>query len=376
MTFKAVIGQQSTITTLRNLVDNDRLPHATLVHGPQGCGKLSLVLAAVQYLFCDDRKEGDSCGVCQSCSKVSKLIHPDIHFTFPFITTKESKVSDQYLSDWRNALLTNPYMDVNDWLELIGAANKQGNITKDECLNIIKKLSLKAFQNKFKICIIWLPEYLGKEGNRLLKLIEEPPADTFFFLITENTQQILNTILSRCQVVKASPLSEEEIKNALIENKELASDKAEVLSFIANGDYNQALALADNIENDNAALFLEWMRKVYKGNGVHMVSWVDKIAGIGRENQKYFIQYALHFLRELMVIKMTGTDKVRLSKDDYQTALKLTKIIEFNHIEAITKLLNEVGYAILRNANPKILFLDASIQMNQILKNKQKLAAV
>lgn len=375
MRFDEIIGQSQVINTLRNLVDHDRLPHALLMHGPKGSGKLSLVLATVQYLFCENRTDGDACGTCPNCNKVEKLIHPDLHFSFPFTASKDSRISDYFLPDWRVAIDNNPYLDINDWLMHIDAANKQGNITKDECLNIIQKLSLKAFQSKYKVIIIWLPEFLGKEGNRLLKLIEEPPENTFFFLVTENTELILNTILSRCQIVKSNPLNEEEIKNALIDIKEIDPAKAESISFIVDGDYNQALNIADNIENDNAALFIDWMRKAYKINGVEIVSWVDKIAGIGRENQKYFIQYALHFLREIMIIKMTGSENVRLSKKDQETAMKLTKIMSLDHIEQLTKLFNELGYAVLRNANPKILFLDASIQVNAILMNKQ-LAAV
>ena len=367
MHFNQVIGQQRVKESLTRLVDAERIPHAMLFLGPGGCGKLALAIALAQYILCENKQDRESCGTCRSCSKVSKLIHPDVHFTYPIIGTKVT--SPQFLAQWRTALLDNAYLDVNYWLQFIGAENKQGNINKDECLRIIKQMSLKSFETKYKILILWLPEYLQKEGNRLLKLIEEPPENTIFILVAEEQERILNTILSRCQIVKFNALSDEEVVEGVIEKTGIAKEQAEAAAHLANGDLNEALTLTSNVENDNAVLFLEWMRKCYIGNGAELVPWAEKFAALGRERQKHFFQYGLHFMREFMLYKLTGSDQVRLRKPELDTVRKLSKVVAFEKIEPITQLFNDSFYFIERNANAKVLGLDASIQMNQIFKN-------
>jgi DNA polymerase-3 subunit delta' len=368
MQFATVIGQQAVKADLHQMVTADRLPHALLFLGPGGSGKLALALALAQYVLCEKPLEGEACGECPQCSKVEKLIHPDLHFSFPTIGTNVT--SDSFLPQWREALLENPYMDVNEWLQRIGAENKQGNINKQECVNIIHKLSLKTFSTTRKVLIMWLPEYLGKEGNRLLKLIEEPPENTLFILVAENQELILNTILSRCQIVKVNGLADETITEALKTLGNVDEATATTAAQLSDGNYNEALKFARSKENDHARLFLDWLRMCYQGNGVKLVQWAEKIATLGRENQKQFIQYALHFMREYLVLKMTGEDKVRLQAGELETARKLMSVIAFDQIEQIVNLLSEHTYFVERNANPKVLFLSASIEMNRILKRR------
>ena len=368
MQFKDIIGQEAVKRLLKDMLDKGRMPHAQLFLGPEGCGKLALAVAFAQAVMCNNKQEGESCGSCSQCSKAAKLIHPDIHFTFPTIGT--NALSSHFLKEWRTMFLTHPYFNANQWLKAIGAENKQGNINKEECVNIIKKLSLKSFEGDYKVLIIWLPEYLQKEGNRLLKMIEEPPANTLFILVAENQELILNTILSRCQIIKINALADEEIIAALKKEEGTLSSKVEALAYMADGNYNTALALKEEKENDHAALFLDWMRKCYIGNGVELVKWVENFASIGRENQKHFLQYALHFMREYMFMKVSGNTKLRLPEKESIAAQKLTKIIAFEQIKEITELFDESSYYIERNANPKVLFLDISIQMHKILKTK------
>lgn len=367
MHFNQVIGQQRVKESLTRLVDVQRIPHAMLFLGPSGCGKLALAVALAQYILCENKQAAESCGTCRNCSKVNKLVHPDLHFTYPIIGSKVT--SPQFLTQWRTALLDNAYLDINYWLQFIGAENKQGNINKDECLRIIKQMSLKSFESDYKILIIWLPEYLQKEGNRLLKLIEEPPENTIFILVAEEQERILNTILSRCQIVKFNALSDEEVVTGVMEKTGISKEQAEAATHLANGDLNEALTLSTNAENDNAVLFLEWMRKCYKGNGAELVPWAEKFAALGRERQKHFFQYGLHFMREFMLYKLTGSEQVRLRKPELNTVRNLSKVVAFEKIEPITQLFNDSFYFIERNANAKILGLDASIQMNQIFKN-------
>lgn len=368
MQFSEVIGQTGVKQLLRQMVTNDRTPHALLLLGTPGSGHLALALAFAQYVLCENKTAIESCGACRHCTKMQKLIHPDVHFSFPTVGT--NAVSDSFMTQWRAALLDNPYLDVNQWLQRIGADNKQGNITKEECVNIVRKLSLQAFESDYKLLLMWLPEYLGREGNRLLKMIEEPPEKTIFILIAEQAELILPTILSRCQTIKVNPLPDEEVVAGLQEKKGVPLERAQAAAYLANGNFNEALQMLEYEESDHANLFLDWLRRCYKGNGVELVRWVEKFAGVGRENQKHFLKYGLHFLREFMVLKLTNNGAVRLRANELTTAQNLLPIIELEQLEKMADLFNHCAYYVERNANPKVLFLDASIQVNQILKKK------
>lgn len=351
------------------MADADRIPHALMLLGMPGSGDLPMALAFAQYALCENRQEGDSCGVCRSCVKVEKLVHPDLHFAFPVVGAHIT--SDHHLDAWRKAMLENPYLDVNEWLQQIEAENKQGNINKDECNLIIRKLSLKIFEGRYKILCVWLPEFLGKEGNRLLKLIEEPPEQTLMIFVAHDQESILYTLLSRCQLVKVQRLSDEEVEAGLTSRMQIPAEKARSISQMVNGDLNEARKIALQPDNNLAGLFFDWLRKCYVGNGVELVQWIEKFAALGRENQKQFIQYGLHFLKEYKTLKLTGGQMgipVRLLPKEMETARNLTQVIGFDQLGHIVRLFDECAYYIERNANQKLLFLDASIQMNRILR--------
>lgn len=344
------------------------MPHAMLLLGPSGSGKLALAVAMAQYVLCQNPTEEDACGQCNSCLKARKLVHPDLHFSYPTVGTNAT--SESFLPQWREALLDNPYLNANDWLQRIGAENRQGNITKDECVSIIRKLNLKTFESAHKVLVMWLPEYLGKEGNRLLKLIEEPPERTLFLLVAENQELILNTILSRCQIVNVRALEDDDICQGLTKQG-LPEEQARSVAYLSNGSYREALLLADKRENDNAQRFLQWMRNGYQGKPVSMVKWSEDFAKEGRESQKHFLTYALHFLRELTLLKAVGPDaRVRLQGKELESAKKMATVFELEHAEQLSRLFSDCAFAVERNANPKLLFLDASIKMHYILKNK------
>ena len=368
MQFNKVVGQNTPKTILRSMAHTDRIPHALLLLGPEGSGKLALALAFTQFLLCESPSEEDACGQCAQCNKMQKLIHPDVHFTFPTIGSKAT--SEAFLPQWRDFLINSPYQVVNQWLQAIGAENKQGNITKEECVNIIRKLSLKTFESNYKVLILWLPEYLGKEGNRLLKMIEEPPENTIFLLVAENQNLILNTILSRCQLIKINQLSDEEIIGGLINTKNIEEHKARNIAFLSNGNFNEAHLLLSQQEHDHAKSFLEWMRFCYTGNAISMFRWVEQIAKEGRENQKHFLNYALHFLRELALLQVVGNEGIRLQENELKTALNMGKVLNLDQVEQLSKLFSDCAFAVERNANPRVLFMDASIQMYHILKKK------
>lgn len=374
MQFKNVIGQQPAKALLSRMVASERLPHALLLLGPPGSGGLALAWATAVMLLCDNKQQDDACGQCPSCQKASKAVHPDLHFSFPTVGSKMT--SDAFLPQWREALATAPYMEANDWLQRIGADNKQGNITREECVHIVRKLSLKPYESKWKVLLLWLPEYLGNEGNRLLKLIEEPPDNTIFLLIAENQELILTTILSRCQLVKVNPLSDQEISRQLVDVLSLPVEKAAAVAQLAGGNFNEALKLASTHDSDHSDRFLGWMRICYKGRPTELTAWVEKFAETGRENQKHFLRYALHFWREFLSLKFTKSSQhIRLLPSEIETATKMTALIGLEQLGAIVHVLDACIYHVERNANPKILFLDASIQLHQILLNRQPLAA-
>lgn len=368
MRFSDIIGQSAIKDRLRRMASGGRMPHALLLLGPEGSGKLAMAMAFAQYVLCSEQSASDSCGRCPSCIKSSKLIHPDLHFSYPTVGSKMT--SEPFLPQWRSAIAENPYLNANEWLQRIGAENKQGNITKEECVGIIRKLSLKTFESTHKVLILWLPEYLAKEGNRLLKLIEEPPEHTLFILVAERQELILNTILSRCQIVNIRAMSDEDVQQKLIQEG-VSAEQASGIAYLSNGNYNEALKLAQHNENDHAQLFLQWMRNGYQGKPVKMVKWSEDFAGQGRENQKHFLQYALHFLREITLLIAAGPEvKVRLQNQELESARKMAGVMDLDQAEQLMKLFSDCIFAVERNANPKVLFLDASIQMNHILKQK------
>lgn len=372
MRFDQLIHQPAGLVQLRQMAAADRLPHANLLLAPPGAGGLPAALAVATLLLCEDRRGpgGDTaCGHCRACRKTAGYVHPDLHFAFPTVGSRTN--SDPFLPQWRTALGEAPYLEANDWLQRIGAENKQGNITRDACANIVRKLNLKIFEGRYKIMLIWLPEYLGNEGNRLLKMIEEPPANTIFLLVTERLELILNTILSRCQLTKLAPPTAAELAAGL-EATGTPPATAAAAARLADGNYNLARALAGNEAVDHGPRFLSWMRACFQGSAGKLTEWTTDFAKIGRENQKHFLRYALHFWREFLLLSVTGNagGRVRLPAAELESARKMLPLVDAEQLAEITTILSECTEYVERNANPKILFLDAGIRIHQTLRRK------
>ncbi len=365
--FAEVIGQDAAKDLLRRLADEQRLPHALMLVGGEGSGHLPLALALARYVLCEAPREGEPCEQCTQCRHSAHYTHPDLHFSFPTVGSKAT--SEQYYKQWREALEENPYLNVHQWLMRLDAENRQGNITRDECVQIVKKLSLKTFEGRHKVLLMWMPEYLGKEGNRLLKLIEEPPPHTIFLFVAENPDLILGTILSRCQIVRLSPLTDEQIARALQQREGLDAEQALAFAQIADGNYNKALELARTTDQPHAQVFVDWLRKCYARQGAALVQWCNEAAKWGREPQKNFLHYGLHFWRELLVWNLSGhTMPLRLLPAEQETARKMARVVGPRQIEAIAKLFDEAIFHIERNANPKILFMDLSIRLGKLMR--------
>ena len=369
MGFKSVIGQAHVKQHLADLVKGNRLSHALLLLGPEGSGALPMALAFAQYVVCENKKDGDACGVCASCVKASQLIHPDIHYAYPVIPKKpgDKPVSTDYGVEWREFVAQYPYGNAYDWLQFIGAENKQGNITAQECNDIIHKLSLKSFESGYKILIMWMPEYLGNEGNKLLKLIEEPPADTLFLLVAENESLILQTILSRTQLVKVPLPEEADIERALVERAGLEPVRARQIAVLCEGNYHEALQLVRHADDDWQGVLREWLNAILKTGPVAQVKWIDEISKSGRERQKQFLRYFNHLLEQAIRLRFMEGSEASIPEAEKDFALRLNKIADVGQQKAIIEELDRAAYYIERNAHAKMLFHALTIKLYHIL---------
>ncbi len=381
-----------------------------MVLGPEGSGGLPLALAIAQNLVCERRsgkKEedaglfaapsmfgdmpaapqnteplSDACGECSACVKASKFIHPDIHFTFPVVTVKGKSsppVSADYITEWRKALADNPYMSAVEWLKQITDENKQGNITVNECHEIIKRITLKSYESKYKVQIIWMAEYLREAGNTLLKVIEEPPADTIFILVVENIEQVLNTIISRTQMVKLPAIEDVDLANYLLTQFEITDKIALRIARISDGNLNAAVEYAGGADHQSDAMLREWLSLCLRIKATQaaepslkLFELVENLAKIGRENQKIFLKYFLWFLRESNLIAM-GLTSEKLEGSELEFAKRLATVLDPDTTDRLNKLINKVHYYIERNTNPKIIFMSTSFKIASILK-KEKMA--
>jgi DNA polymerase-3 subunit delta' len=406
MQFQSITGQKETKEQLVQMIQHNRLSHALLFLGKEGSGALQLAMAFAQYIVCEKANgrratdgrppepslfgepevtenskfkiQNDSCGECPACKKANELIHPDIHFSYPVITKKagEKPTSADFIKEWREFVVQSPYGNVYDWLQFIGAENKQGNITATECNDINRTMSLKSFESEYKILIMWKPEFLGKEGNKLLKLIEEPPPNTLFIFVAETEELILPTILSRTQLVKVPLLSNIEVEAALELKEGVSVQKAAQVAALAEGNYREALQLLQHAEDDWQAMLREWLNAVLKTGPVAQVKWIEETAKLGREKQKQFLKYFIHLLEQAVRLRALGNAGdpqgpagVQQTADQ-DFALRLNKICSIGQQEAIINELDKASYYIERNANAKMLFHALSIRLYHIISNK------
>lgn len=404
MQFADIIGQKTVKAKLVQLVQQNRLSHALLFLGKEGSGSLSLAMAFAQYIVCEKvngkqqqiepslfgdpepaagpdgqttnfkpQTINDSCGECPACIKSNQLIHPDIHFSYPVVTRKpgDKPISTDYIKEWREFMHLHPYGNVFDWLQFIEADNKQGNITANECNDINRKLSLKSFESEYKILIVWMPEFLGKEGNKLLKLIEEPPPNTLFIFVAENGDDILPTILSRTQLVKVPALDNREVEAALELRSGIPIAKASQVAAVSEGNYREALLLLQHAEDDWQSQLREWLNAILKTGPLAQLKWIDEMAKTGREKQKQFLYYFIHLLEQAIRLRVMEGEAsgVEHPSDETDFALRFNKLCGIGQQEALVAELSKAIYYIERNANPKMLFHALSIRLYHIISN-------
>ena len=391
MQFSDVIGQYETKQHLTDMLQHNRLSHALLFLGKEGYGGLPLALAFSQFITCENRQPAvsyqllsnqlsttnnqlstDSCGVCSACLKAGHYAHPDIHYCYPVIPKKsgDKPISTDYVKDWREFLQTYSYGNVFDWLQQIGAENKQGNITAEECNDIIRKLSLKSFESGHKIVVLWMPEYLGKEGNKLLKLIEEPPPDTLFILVAENEEAILPTILSRCQLIPVPALEDASIREALHTRSAVPLAKAQQVAAIVQGNYREALQQLQHAEEDWQSFLSDWLKFIIRHLLPEQLKWLDEVSKLGREKQKQFLRYFNHLIGQSIRIKVLGTDAFAMPENERDFAQRLGRIASVSQQHVISEELDKAIYYIERNAHAKMLFHALTIKLQHIIQDK------
>ena len=401
MQFSDIIGQAEVKQQLAELVQHNRLSHALLFLGKEGSGALPLALAFTQFVVCEtvngksqhsigpslfgDEPQtlNDSCGICPSCIKAQQLVHPDIHYSYPTVTKKpgEKPVATDFIAEWREFIKLTPYGNSFDWIEMIKEKeNSQGKITAEECNDIIRKLNLKSFESEYKILIMWMPEYLGAEGNKLLKLIEEPPPNTLFILVAENESLILPTIVSRCQLIKIPALQLKEIENALIDRNNTSAQTARQIAGISDGNYREALQLVQHAEEDWQTLLREWLNAILKTGPIAQTKWVEEISRLGREKQKQFLRYFNHLLEQAVRLRIASSQSILSVNGDSQSLMigetekdfaeRLNKIAGIEQQQAIIEEIDKASYYIERNANAKMLFHALTLKLYHIIQDK------
>ncbi len=368
MKFWEIPGQRETIGRLISTVKSERVSHAQLFTGPEGCGNLALALAYAQYVSCENRSDVDSCGTCKSCVKYEKMIHPDLHFVFPVVKKDTDPVSDKFIDKWREFAAVSPYFSLTKWLNYIGAGNAQGLIFTSEAAEILRKLTLKSYESDFKVMIIWLPEKMHQvTANKLLKLIEEPPEKTLFLLVSDEPDKIVPTIVSRCQLVRIPSFSPTDLSSYLIERFRIHKGRADDIARVSNGNIIRAIELCENEDTSIQDLdrFRMLMRYVWMKDVLSLISWSEELSAIGREPQKRFLAFSLHLFRENLMMNL-GQGKnglVFLTGEEEAFSAKFNPFINEGNINTFVEEFSLAHSHIEANGNAKIVFLDLALRL-------------
>jgi DNA polymerase-3 subunit delta' len=373
MQFKDVIGQDSIKQKLIQAVSEDRIPHAQLLVGPHGNGKIALALAFAQYINCPHKEHNDSCGVCSSCRKYSKLIHPDLHFTFPVIKTDSVKnpTSSDYMSKWRPYFLENPYPQYQKWMQMIADENKQGAIYVYEAHDLIHKLNQKSYEAEYKVTIIWLPELMNIEcSNKILKILEEPPEKTIFILISEAEEKLLSTIRSRCQLIRVPKISDYDLQMAIANMAESMGSNPAIVARLARGNYFQALEIMQNDElrRYNFLHFTLIMRNGYGRKLQEILTWSEEIATIGRVRQMGFLKYCGEFLRENFLFNLKEPDLIYMDDQENEFTQKFSPFINERNVIQLFREFESAYTDISMNGNAKLIFTDLGLKVSKLIR--------
>ncbi len=382
MLFSEILGQEHIKSHLTKSADSGRIPHAQLFIGPEGSGALAMALAYSQYVLCKNNHSENNSGN-EACNlKFAHLSHPDLHFIYPTVTTEEVKKhpkSIDFLKDWREFILANPYAGLFDWYQKLDAKNKQGEIRVDDAQETLKALSLKSYEGGYKVMIVWMAEKMNiAASNKLLKILEEPPEKTLFILIAEDEEDLIQTIRSRCQVLHFIGVPENEIAKKLIEIKNLDLREAQKVAHQSQGNFNKALKLLSDANEDEPfeKWFVLWVRAAFKAKGnaaaIHdLISWSETIAGLGREPQKKFLNYCMEMFRQALLLNYQATSLVYMEPKIEKFKLEnFSPFVNGANIGDIYHEISEAIYHIERNGNAKLILTDLSIKLTRLIHKK------
>jgi DNA polymerase III subunit delta' len=371
--FKDVISSDKVVKLLLKEVKSDRVSHAQMLLGPEGAAKLPLAVAFSQYLLCDNPSTKDSCGECPNCQKVSSLTHPDLHFVYPVVISKTDHVSssDDVRAEWNDILTKQKYFNVDSWLDKLDNAGKNPIIGVEESRQIMKKLSLKAYGDKYKIMIIWLPERMNAQAaNKMLKLLEEPPEKTIFLLVCDNAEAILPTIISRTQIINVPAADNNQIAKFIKKKYGVDQSIAESVSALSQGNIVEAInaVQGDKAHHAYFELFVKLMRSAYAANPNDLIAVSEEVAAMDKEKQKNFVKYGLHIFRESMIMNYMNDQLLNLRNEEKAFLQKFAKFINNQNISELIEEFNLAYYHLERNANSKILFTDLVIKLTKLVR--------
>jgi DNA polymerase III subunit delta' len=376
MLFKEIVGHGALKQSMIKSINDGRVSHAQMFLGAEGSGALPLALAYIQYLFCTNKGETDSCGKCSQCHRIAKLTHPDVHFVYPVALSKEKGVekSSDLFREWTEVFLADPYLSLADWMDFVGAENKQPTIAVEESKDILHKMSLMAMEGNYKTMIIWMPEKMNlSTANKLLKMLEEPPDKTLFILASESSQ-MLPTILSRTQLTKVLRCEEGELVDVLVRVHLLSLDAATGIAKACEGNYRLAqLMVKGEVDAEfNMQRFQTWMRLCLNLDGLKLSEWINEVASIGREKQKQFIAFAIKTIRQSIMLGLSFPSGINPADEDFLN--KFSPFINYENGSQIAEELNNAFYAIERNAHTKILFMSVSLKIHNYFPQRKKSA--
>ncbi len=372
MLFRDIYGQEAVKQIFTRSVQENRIPHALLITGPEGSGKLPLSIAYARYICCENRTETDACGECPSCIKFNKLIHPDLHFVFPITRSKDSVTCDYYLEPWREMFLNQPYFNLDQWLAKIGSENGQGMIYSNESEVIIRKLNKKSYESDYKIMIVWLPEKMHLScANKLLKILEEPPEKTLFLLVSENSEQLLTTITSRTQRIVVPPLESAVVQKAIADRYGIEEPERSNIAHIANGNLIRAeeIIQTSNESREYFELFTQVMRASYSRNAMEMKRWSEAMARLGRKRQASFLQYAQRMIRENFILNLKNNDLNYMTGYENDFSARFSPFVNERNIFGLLSELESAERHIEQNVQAKLVFFDLALKMIMLLKN-------